>query len=94
MMKINVRFAGYFRTLAEKSSLELELERGATVEDALAQLNEIAKGRFQQVFYAGESGSIYPNCLFLIDTQVVDRDAILQDESVLAIVPPMAGGQL
>jgi len=93
-MRINVRFAGYFRTLAERSSLELEMAREATVEDALAQLNDTFEGRFQKVFYADESGSTVRNCLFLIDTQVVDRDAILQEGNVLAIVPPMAGGQL
>lgn len=87
-----MRFAGYFRTLAEASSLELELAGGATVEDALARLNDIVEGRFQKLFYSDEGGNIYPNCLFLIETEIVDRDAILRDGNVLAIVPPMAGG--
>ena len=92
MMRVNVRFAGYFRTLAERPSVELELTREATVEDALAQLNDLLEGRFQKAFYSVEYGSTAPNCLFLVDTQVVDRDAVLRDGSVLAIVPPMAGG--
>jgi molybdopterin converting factor small subunit len=92
MMRINVRFAGYFRTLAERSSIDLEMPRNATVEDALAQLNDICEGRFQKAFYSDQGGNRVPNCLFLIDTQVVDRDANLQDGNVLAIVPPMAGG--
>ena len=87
-----MRFAGYFRTLAESSSLELEMANDATVEDALAQLNNLLDGRFHKVFYTQEGGSTAPNCLFLIDTEVVDRDVILQDGNVLAIVPPMAGG--
>lgn len=92
MMRINVRFAGYFRTLAESPSLELELAKGATVEDALAQLNDRFEGRFQKIFYSNQVGNAVSNCLFLIDTQVVERDANLQDGDVLAIVPPMAGG--
>jgi len=87
-----VRFAGFFRSLADCSSLELEMATDATVEDALVQLNDMFAGRFHKVFFSHEGGHTAPNCLFLIDTEVVDRDVILQDGNVLAIVPPMAGG--
>ena len=49
-MRIAVRFAGYYRTLAGESSLDLDLAEGATVEDALAVLDERLEGRCHQVF--------------------------------------------
>ncbi|MFQ5610570.1 MAG: MoaD/ThiS family protein [Anaerolineae bacterium] len=93
-MKITVRFAGYYRTLAGRPSLDLELAEGATVEDALARLNELLEGRFHDVFFRVGVRSRYPTFLILIDTQIVDRETMLREGNVMAIVPPMAGGQL
>ena len=91
-MNIEVRFAGYFRNLAGRPFLELELSHGATVEDAIAKLDELLERRCHEVFYTDRPLDSHPLFLILIDTQVVNRDAELQDGDVMAIVPPMAGG--
>lgn len=91
-MKINVRFAGYFRTLAEQAAIELELKDQATVEDALAELDIALEGRCHHVFYPNGTQSSHPNFFIVVETEIVDRETILEEGNVMAIVPPMAGG--
>lgn len=91
-MKVIVRFAGFYRGLADRPSLDLELAEGATVEDALAVLDELLEGRCHHVFYANGSRRTHPDLLILVDTRIAGREAALRDGNVLALVPPMAGG--
>ena len=91
-MKVKVRFAGYFRTLSDHSEIELELRESATVEDARETLDIMTKKRFHAMLYPNSTQRTSPNCLFVVDTQIVDADTELYDGDVLAIVPPMAGG--
>lgn len=91
-MKIHVRFAGYFRTITDQSSIELELQEGATVDDARTKLDNITERRFHNMLQPYNARSNSPNCLFVVDTQIVETDTELRDGDVLAIVPPMAGG--
>ena len=93
-MKITVRFAGYYRSLAESATLDLELPAGATVEDALQQIDARLDGRLQRVFYPKQGHARQPNFLVLVNTQLAERTAHLRDGDVMAIVPPMAGGAL
>lgn len=91
-MRIVVRFAGYYQTLAGQFSLDLELAEDATVEDALAVLDERLEGRCHQLFYPGGERQRHPDLLILVNTAIAERDAVLHEGSVMAIVPPMAGG--
>ena len=91
-MRIAVRFAGYYRTLAGESSLDLDLAEGATVEDALAVLDERLEGRCHQVFYPDGTRHTHLDLLILVNTEIARRDAVLHEGNVMAIVPPMAGG--
>ncbi len=91
-MRITVRFAGYYRTLAGLSSLYLDLAEGATVEDALAVLDERLEGRCHQVFYPDGTHYTHLDLLILVNTEIARRDAVLHEGNVMAIVPPMAGG--
>ncbi|MBW8012064.1 MAG: MoaD/ThiS family protein [Chloroflexi bacterium] len=91
-MKIMVRFAGYFRTLAERSALELELKEQATVAEALAELDQALDGRCSHVFYPNGAQNSTPNFFIVVETEIVDRETILQEGNTMAIVPPMAGG--
>ena len=92
-MNILVRFAGYYRTLAGQSSLDINLPEGATVEDALTALDELLGGRLHEVFYSDSPQGVHPDLLILVDTEIVSRDTVLHEENVLAFVPPMAGGR-
>ncbi|MEK7278528.1 MAG: MoaD/ThiS family protein, partial [Chloroflexota bacterium] len=85
-------FAGYYRTLAGQSSLDLDLAEGATVEDALAVLDERLEGRCHQVFYPDGTRHTHLDLLILVNTEIARRDAVLHEGNVMAIVPPMAGG--
>ncbi|MDP7643142.1 MAG: MoaD/ThiS family protein [Anaerolineales bacterium] len=91
-MRIHVRFAGYYRTLAECASLDLELTESATIDDALVRLNEMLDGRFTKVFSGAGVQRGYPTFLTLVDFRIVDRKVTLREDNVMAIVPPMAGG--
>lgn len=91
-MRIAVRFAGYYRTLAGLFSLDLDLAEGATVEDALAMLDERLEGRCHQVFYPDDTCQTHLDLLILVNTEIAGRDAVLHEGNVMAIVPPMAGG--
>jgi molybdopterin converting factor small subunit len=92
-MKINVRFAGFYRTLAGKSSLDLNLPEGVTVEDAMATLDEFLEGRLHEVFYPDSTHDSHPDLLVLVNTEIVSPNTVLQGGDVLAFVPPMAGGR-
>lgn len=91
-MRIAVRFAGYYRTLAGGSSLDLDLAEGATVEDALAVLDTRLEGRCHHVFYPDGIHQTHLDLLILVNTEIAGRDAVLHEGNVMAIVPPMAGG--
>jgi molybdopterin converting factor small subunit len=91
-MKVAVRFAGYYRTLAGLSFLDLDLAEGATVEDALAVLDERIEGRCHQVFYPDGTHHTHLDLLILVNTEISGRAAALHAGDVMAIVPPMAGG--
>ena len=91
-MKINIRFAGYFRTLAERSALKLELKEQATVEEALAVLDQALEGRCHNAFYPNGTGSSAPNFFVVVETEIVDQETVLLEGNTMAIVPPMAGG--
>ena len=91
-MRIAVRFAGYYRTLAGESSLDLDLAEGATVEDALAALDTRLEGRCHHVFYPDGTHHTHLDLLILVNTEIAQRDAVLHEGNVMAIVPPMAGG--
>jgi molybdopterin converting factor small subunit len=93
-MKINVRFAGFYRSLAGLSTLTLELAEGATVEEAIQLINERLDGRLNEVFYRGNLSETHPDLLILVDTKISSRETVLHESCVLAFVPPMAGGSL
>jgi molybdopterin converting factor small subunit len=92
-MKIQVRFAGFYRTLAAQSSLDLDLPEGATVDDAIAVLDEFLEWRLHEIFYSESSHDSHPDLLILVNTEIVSRETVLHEENVLAFVPPMAGGR-
>lgn len=89
---INVRFAGYFRTLAERSALELELKEKATVAEALVELDQALEGRCHHAFYPNGTASSHPNFFIVVETQIVDHETVLEEGNIMAVVPPMAGG--
>jgi molybdopterin converting factor small subunit len=91
-MRINVRFAGFYRRLASSSALDLDLEEGATVQDALIMLNEMLEGRFDELFFGGDQRNGTIDLLILVDKEISERTRVLQEGNVLALVPPMSGG--
>jgi len=91
-MKITVRFAGIYRSLAGVTSVQVDLDEGATVEDALRRLDTLLDRRFHEIFYAEATTDSTPAFLMLVDAQISDRHLVLDEGNVLAIVPPMAGG--
>ena len=91
-MRINVRFAGYFRSLAEQSALELELKEQATVAEALIELDLALEGSCHHVFYPNGTQPSHPNFFIVVETEIVDHKTVLEEGDIMAIVPPMAGG--
>lgn len=92
-MRVTVRFAGHFRSLTPKPVLTLDLADGATVEEALLAVDHQLEGRLHALVYAaGGELQIHPDVLLLVDTRPATPDEVLAPGSVLAIVPPMAGG--
>jgi len=91
-MRIKVRYAGFYRTLAGSSASDLELEEGATVQDALIALDEMLEGRLNELFFGGDEGTGTVDLLILVDTEISERTRVLLEGNVLALVPPMSGG--
>jgi molybdopterin converting factor small subunit len=93
--KVTVRFTGQLRTLARRGNLELSLEEGATLEDAIA-----AAGGSTAPFFANqvvepllEGEQSVPLLLWnrkLCSRDDLDRD--LGDGDIVAFVQPMDGG--
>ena len=95
-MKIAVRFTGPLRSLAGCSSLELSLEDGATLRDALLALRDQVPHSFaeQVVVPLGEGDP--PLALLLLNgahlSGPAELDRPLVEGGRVAFVTPMAGG--
>jgi len=93
--EVTVRFTGELRALADQGSLQLSLEEGATLRDAVAAVGELLPPSFtDQVIaplLAGEPG--VP--LLLLNRMLCSgttMDQPIGEGDILAFVLPMEGG--
>ncbi len=81
-MRIRVRFFAILKDRAQTSASELQLEDGATIESAIAQIA-------QQFVSLRE---FLPRVAFAVNQQYVPPTTPLHDGDELALIPPVSGG--
>ena len=77
-MRVKVRLFAILRERAGRSELELDLPEGARVRDALAEVDEIARGM---------------PLVMAVNREYADADAPLGSGDELALIPPVSGGE-
>lgn len=73
-------FASYAEAVG-RSSIEIELEAGATVRDVIDQVREI-----------GNSTRLPPSPMVAVNEQYASSDRELRSGDEVALIPPVAGG--
>ena len=95
-MEITVRFTGALRSLAGQSKLDLSLDIGATVRNALIALGDILPPAFTEQVLRPLTGGDPPLALLLVNrTHLSGPEGLnssLMDGDVVAFVTPMEGG--
>jgi len=95
-MEIAVRFTGALRSLAGQSRVDLSLDTGATVRDALLALGETLPEAFTEQVLRPLTGGDPPLALLLVNrTHLAGPEGLnstLGDGDVISFVTPMEGG--
>ena len=81
-MKVRAEFYSRLKEIVGASALELSLPMNATVNDLFEQLKE----NYPQM------RDFEKSVLFGIGVEFVDRNHVLNDGDVVAIMPPVQGG--
>lgn len=81
-MRVTVRFFAAAREKAKRASLELDLEDGARVRDAVAAL----------VAALPDLGPLMPKLRIAVAEEFAGPDEVLTPGAELALIPPVAGG--
>ena len=82
MMKVRAEFYSRLKEIVGASALELSLPENASVNDLFEQLKE----RYPQL------RDFEKSVLFGVGVEFVDRNHVLNDGDVIAIMPPVQGG--
>jgi molybdopterin synthase catalytic subunit len=81
-MKVRMRLFAVAKELAARDELIIELPHGATIADLHQAVVEIVPALAR----------IIPHSLWAVGTEYVDSDAKLNDDSDVALIPPVSGG--
>ena len=95
-MQIAVRFTGPMRGLAGHKELALALDDGSTLRDLFCALRQVLPEAMDEQVLAPMARGAAPLSLILVNRHQPDGsvgvDAVLENNDVVAFVPPMAGG--
>jgi molybdopterin converting factor subunit 1 len=81
-MKISARLFASLREKTGTSQVVLDLAQGATVADAIQELNRL---------FPSLVGSAFPT-MFAVNAEYVQDSHPLQDGDEMALIPPVSGG--
>jgi molybdopterin converting factor small subunit len=94
-LEVTVRFTGELRSLADQGSMQISLEEGATLRDAIMAAGKLASPAFAEQalgpFLEGKPG--VP--LLLLNRRLCsgpELDRVVGEGDVVAFVLPMEGG--
>lgn len=80
-MKIKILFFGIAKDIANESSIDLELNNNATVKAMI----DVLIGKYAR-FSSINDFSI------AVNEEYVEKDVVLKENDVVAIIPPVSGG--
>lgn len=96
MMKINIRFTGQLRILANRRSMVASLPEGASLRTLLEQLCQEMPVEFNEKVCAFMLNQNAPLTLILVNHNPLqnssDLEKPLAEGDTIAFVPPMEGG--
>jgi len=80
-MKINVLFFGILKDIVKKSTLEIEVAENATTDVLKTSLLQRYDGLQQ-----------FSNFSIAVNEEYADANYVLQNNDVVALIPPVSGG--
>lgn len=80
-MTVTVLLFASYADAVGRSSLELDLESGATVHDVIEQIRGL-----------GDAAQLPPVPMVAVNEQYASRDRELREGDEVALIPPVAGG--
>lgn len=94
-MKVNFRFVGSFRNIANKSKATLELSEGAQLKEAIKRvIKEFPK--IERALIDQELGDPRPNTLIIVNGREISAlkglETILKDGDEVVLIPVSHGG--
>jgi len=89
-MVIKVELFSELRLLAGRKSIDLELEEGSTVKQALEALYKEFGNSIK--FKIVDTNTNHYRMTFLVNSKLSDDTVVLKEDDILAIIPPVAGG--
>ena len=80
-MTVTVLLFASYADAVGRTTIELDLESGATVQDVIQQVREM-----------GDAKRLPPAPMVAVNEQYASRDRELQSGDEIALIPPVAGG--
>ncbi|MFQ6081283.1 MAG: ubiquitin-like small modifier protein 1 [Candidatus Bathyarchaeia archaeon] len=97
MLHLHVNFYAYMRELTHVNKLELEISKEATVKDLLDQLVERFGRKFRERVLEPNGKELRRGIAILVNGRNIEAlqrlETKLVDGDIVAVVPPVAGGQ-
>ena len=81
-MELTIHLFGHYADLFEKGQIKMTLPEGATVKELLVHLQQADP----------KLSSIGAHCRIAIDEEYAKPERVLQEENIVALIPPMSGG--
>jgi molybdopterin converting factor subunit 1 len=81
-MMVRVRLFAAAREAAGSGELAVEVPDGATVAEVQRSL----------LVLAPDLGNVVPHARWAVDTEFVGADAVVSEDSEIALIPPVSGG--
>ncbi|PMB74263.1 molybdopterin synthase sulfur carrier subunit [Candidatus Bathyarchaeota archaeon] len=94
-MKVNVRFFGSFRNITNKSTVTLELGKGAQLKEAIRRIVEEFP-KIESALIDPELGDPRPNTLIIVNGREISvlkgLETVLKDGDEVVFIPVSHGG--
>ena len=96
MLRVKVKFFGPFREISNVKELEITVAEGSTVKDILNLLTEKYGEEMKHTLFDPQTNEVRDSFQLLLNGRNIyglrGLDTCMEDDNVLTMFPPVAGG--